>query len=53
MPLDAVDVGWCPDEDAITWGVVISGSQKNSGRLYASSREIEGDLYEGEDGGAG
>lgn len=28
MPLEAVDVGWCPDEDAITWGVDISGSRK-------------------------
>ena len=50
MPLDAVDVGWCPDEDAITWGVVISGYEKNGGRLYASSRESAGD-FEGEDGG--
>jgi len=52
MPLDAVDVEWCPDEDAITWGVVISGRWKNGGRLYASLEENEGD-FEGEDGGGG
>lgn len=50
MPLDAVDVGWCPDEEAITWGVVISGARKNGRRLYASSGEIEGD-FGGENGG--
>ena len=52
MPLDAVEVEWCPDEDAITWGVVISGSRKDGRRVYASLREIVGD-FEGEDGGDG
>jgi len=39
MPLDAVEVEWCPDEDAITWGVVIAGSRKNWIRVYASPRK--------------
>ena len=44
MPLDAVEVEWCPDEEAITWGVVISGEGKNGGGLYTGSGGIEGDL---------
>jgi len=52
MPLDAVDVEWCPDEEAITWGVVISSSRDKRETALRQSGKIEGD-FEGGDGGDG